>query len=219
MRIERTISCSVIAAMACYIFYLKDCTGYNVKTETTTTYAHVKSEVHSIPVAKSVDTPTVFADHSHIPDIVQKGKTVYEPIPKQRNWLMRFFSKPADTIAHNDAKDYFDTAAIFQDYYSVRKYSDTIPNKYGKTIINESISENKIASRDVQSIFDIPMQTTRTTLTPKPSNRLYLGIGVGTAFGLNATLITKSESMYSANLYWNFRGTNLVISKSWKIHL
>lgn len=221
MRIERTISVTIIFALSAYIFSLKECTPqYSAKTKTKveTTTSESKGIV-SAPKLKAVVAPVLI---SNSPVLYRPDKdALYEPIVQRKGRLNGLFKKEIhDTI---QIPENIDSAEIAKLFFSQFIYSDTVTsndtlNKI-VAIINDVISENQIKQR---SVFFSALHSTitrETTLTPKPKNQVWLGGGVGTAFELTGRLLTKSGSMYGADLFANFRGVNLTLSKSFKVHL
>ena len=75
-----------------------------------------------------------------------------------------------------------DTAAILTDYYAKVFYRDTSKTKYGSVIIEDSVTQNRIAARRVLTDFKIPEIT--KTITEKPK-RFSLGIQAGAGFTNN----------------------------------
>lgn len=195
-------------------FYFKKCVQqYTSVTKTDTTYAHVHLSVNEKPEPKEVDTPDFLIDHSNIAaSNAKKPQTVYEPIVQKRGWLKRVFSKRDSDVVYKSATQQFaDTAALFKDYYSTKHYSDTFNFKYGKTIINETVRQNKIEARSVSYDYLIPIETKTTVVAPKPLNRFYAGFDLGTAIGVNISLLTKKNALLAIHYDWNFH-PNLLLT-------
>jgi hypothetical protein len=68
-----------------------------------------------------------------------------------------------------------DTAAILQDYFSFNLYSDTLKNKYGYVLVNDTISKNKILGRGVKTDLLVPEVIKTITLTQSKRNQVYVG--------------------------------------------
>jgi len=92
-----------------------------------------------------------------------------------------------------------DTAAILQDYFSFNLYSDTLKNKYGYVLVNDTISRNKILGRGVKTDLLVPEVTKTITLIEK-RNQVYFGGGIWgntkdalSGVELNLSLKTKSN--------------------------
>lgn len=58
-----------------------------------------------------------------------------------------------------------DTAAILQDFFSKAYYSQPYVTQYGKIIINDTVTQNRIAGRSVITDFTIPVITKTITNT------------------------------------------------------
>jgi hypothetical protein len=75
-----------------------------------------------------------------------------------------------------------DTAAILADYFSKIYYSDTTKTKYGNVIIKDTVTQNRIAARQVITDFKIPEVTITKTISPK---RKQWSIGPQFGYGAN----------------------------------
>jgi hypothetical protein len=78
-------------------------------------------------------------------------------------------------------------------------YSDTIPNKYGSFVVNDTISGNIITGRGVETNISVPTITKTVTLESKKKAIGYFGIGLagnqGTPlFGTSASLALKAKN-------------------------
>jgi hypothetical protein len=71
-----------------------------------------------------------------------------------------------------------DTLLILAKYFQTNKYSDTSKNKYGKIIINDEVTQNRIAKREIKTDLVIPEVTKTITLTQPKRNQVYLGAGI-----------------------------------------
>jgi len=105
-----------------------------------------------------------------------------------------------------------DTAAILQDYFSFNLYSDTLKNKYGYVLVNDTISRNKILGRGVKTDLLVPEVTKTITLIEK-RNQVYLGGELlgnikesAAGFGLNVSLKTKQDRMVETGYVQLFNG-------------
>ena len=104
-------------------------------------------------------------------DTITKEITHYIP-----EWNDRFISV-RDTVWIESHRD-IDTAAILEDYFSSYYYSDVISDDSVTITINDTISENKIKSRNIK--YDILYPTiTITNETFINKRDFYVGIGVG----------------------------------------
>lgn len=222
MRTERTILVTIILALSAYIFQLKECTTqYSAKTKTKVETTTTDSKgIVSTPKLKAVVAP-VLISNSPVKKNRPDKDAQYQPIVNQKDWLRGLFKKEVhDTI---QIPVNIDSAEIAKLFFSQFIYSDTVTsndtlNKI-VAIINDVISENQIKQRSVFFRAIHSTITRETTLTPKPKNQVWLGGGIGTAFELKASLLTKSSSVYGLDFFANFRGANLTLSKSFKVHL
>lgn len=118
--------------------------------------------------------------------------------------------------------EHIDTAKIINDYLSRVAYRDTAKNKYGYVLIIDTLTENKIATRQVDFHLDLPLVT--VTEMVKPRNQVYGGLELGGAktyvsFGPMLLLKTKTDKLYwlgasytSQNDFYFHAGS------AWKIH-
>jgi len=122
-----------------------------------------------------------------------------------------------------------DTSAILKDYFAKVSYNDTIKvGEYGYILLQDTITENRIASRQKIDKFSIPVITTTTTITNPPlkTTQLYIGPEIaGNAtypinyFGGNIVLKTKQDQMYNAGIGISNGGTIFKIGMAWKIKI
>lgn len=92
----------------------------------------------------------------------------YHPIYKQK-------------IIHDTLFENIDINEILKDYFSTYYYEDKIDNDSVKIYINDSISKNKIVSRNLSYNIIFKTKTITYTLTkPSPQKReFYYGFGLG----------------------------------------
>jgi hypothetical protein len=109
-----------------------------------------------------------------------KGETVYIPkidtIIKSTTRTKTDFHFDTLYIDQEIIKD-VDTVAILKDFYSKVIYKDTQTIQYGKIIIQDTITKNRIASRKLSYDLKIPEITKTVTLT-KPQ-RVVLSVALG----------------------------------------
>lgn len=134
---------------------------------------------------------TVQSDTVYIP----KPHTVFVDRVKYRQVI----TEKLDTLYLPDLKE-VDTLLILADYYKTRFYKDTIINQYGKIFINDEVSQNKIAFRNVGTDFRIPEITKTVTIMQPKRNQVYLGAGlwgnardVLSGYEVNLSLKTKQD--------------------------
>jgi hypothetical protein len=122
-----------------------------------------------------------------------------------------------------------DTTAILKDYFAKVAYNDTIKvGKYGYILIKDTISENRIASRQKIDKFEIPEITNTTTVTIPPvyRNQVYIGPEIAgnvlnpiNYFGGNILLKTKNDKLYNVGIGVSPGGTTFKIGMGWKIKI
>lgn len=131
------------------------CRNTTTKIKIDTVYVQVKQDTSYIPVVKTVYLP------GKAPKPFEKWDTLYIPELTE-----------------------VDTLAILQDYYSFKMYSDTLKNKYGFVLVNDTISTNKIVGRGVKTQMTIPEITKTVTITHFKKNKKW-AIGLQTGWGIN----------------------------------
>jgi hypothetical protein len=148
-----------------------------------------------------------------IRDTIIKETTVYVP-----KWNTKI---EHDVIFDTITK--LDTTYILGDYFSTYIYNDSLKNDTIKININDSITQNKIKSRQIKYKL-LYTSTSSTTTIVKNKNEFYIGIGLTGSnkginfFGPNLLLRTKNKQIY--NLGLGVDGSlqpNLHISTYWKI--
>lgn len=150
---------AAIAIIILVLFlFLKGCNCNRGKTVTVTkidtVYAESKKDTTYVPVPYNVimerepTKPIIIHDIKYLTD-----PNTYQPIK-------------------------IDTAAILSDYYAKAVYSDTQMVQYGKVIIHDTVTKNRISSRHLVTDFNIPVvtKTITTTVYPKEKNKLFFGI-------------------------------------------
>lgn len=109
-------------------------------------------------------------------DTIRDSIPSYVPYPE-------YIYPPADTFWRD--RD-IDTAAILEDYFSTYFYADVIEDDSIKITINDSIRENKIASRDLKYEILYPIKTITITEEHHINNReFYFGPRAGITYGGN----------------------------------
>ena len=131
---------------------------------------------------------------------------------------------PGDTLYEE-----VDTAAILKDFYATRIYKDTVQiDSVGYAYITDSITQNKIKSREFKATYTLPVVTKTTTITlpPTPRTQLYVGAeAVGNAgypihyFGATTVLKTKQDAMYTLGAGYTLgqRGVSIKAGMLWKL--
>lgn len=124
-------------------------------------------------------------------------------------------------------KEPVDTAAILNDYYLTRIYSDTAIFKYGKLMIRDTVTQNKLRGRRVLGVFDSIPIITKTVTTPLSlRSKVYIGFDIGsngtTTLGAGPTLLlqTKKDQLYNIGVDFipGLNGAYYHLGTLWKIH-
>lgn len=99
-----------------------------------------------------------------------------------------------------------DTAAILEDYFASYVYEDTVRlDSFGYLAIRDTISRNKIISREVEPAIRVPI-TTITKTSPESKTKFYTGVSFsGNRQAINQVngellLKTKSGNIYGLGL-------------------
>ncbi len=103
--------------------------------------------------------------------MLSKSDTFYTPPIVKTEWRTKLKYK-TDTL---ETTEYIiaDTSLILQEYFAYHYYEDTINVKYGTVYINDTVTENKIASRGVKTNFNIPVVKETITLRQPKRNVAY----------------------------------------------
>lgn len=143
--------------------------------------------------------------------------TVYDTIYKQERLdtiytpklLTRYLRPDApkvfekwDTLYIEQLKD-VDTSEILRDYNSFLIYKDTVRNKYGYVVINDTLTMNRIVSRGVITELKVPEVTKTVTLSQPKRAALFIGGGV---FGNQKDLAAG----YDVNVAFKTRGDKII---------
>jgi hypothetical protein len=148
--------------------------------------------------------------------------TVYEPgrIPTEVKTETKYLVRVDSFIQYD--KEYItmniDTAAILADYYAKVFYSDTVKSKYGHIVIQDSVTQNRIASRQVSTDFKLPEKVEK-------KGQMYFGLTGGyniadhkVMFGPSLLYKTKNDAIYEAGLLGNSTGNAVFISRKFIIN-
>ncbi len=160
---------------------------------------------------KSVDSPKVKTDTVYVKSkidtqYIPKTDTVFYP---KKEYL------PGSVVTKEvEVPIYIDTATSLKEYYAVREYADTQYTQYGRVIIADKISTNKIISRYFSAEFSVPEVTTTITTPRKKKNLLFVNAGLwgnqqsplwGVETGLSFQT-KKNDRVYSVNGMLNRSG-------------
>jgi hypothetical protein len=118
------------------------------------------------------------------PEWELRTDTVYVYVKDSTTWYkpeVVVVTKPArvDSFIAFEKIYVTDTVEVLNDYYSKVYYSDTTKTKYGNVVIQDTVTQNRIAARRVLTDFKIPEIT--ITKYPKPT-RWAIGPQVGYGF-------------------------------------
>lgn len=123
----------------------------------------------------------------------------------------------------HDTTRIIDTAYVIGDYYSTYFYSDSLINDTLCLYIKDSITENKIKSRNIKYTFTLPIITITNTVI-KNKNEFYWGLGLVSSknginfFGPELMLRTKSKNVYGLGIGVDGNlQPNLSLRTYWKI--
>jgi len=95
-----------------------------------------------------------------------------------------------------------DTQYVIGDYYSKYYYEDSIKNEDVTIIIKDSVTQNKISSRQVKYSICYPVISTNTTVFAQ-NQRIYAGISTNfnasgiSYIGTDITFKTKKDRLFS----------------------
>lgn len=139
---------------------------------------------------------------------VVKRDTVLQPVLQL---VPHYVPKPVKVIQRDSFVEYeklyvvepVDTAAILRKYNAIVVYRDTAKIEYGKIIIKDTITQNRIVGRFLTADLTIPTVKETVTIQPKKKIQLYAGItALGNqqtfidGFGGHLTLKTKNDQLY-----------------------
>lgn len=141
---------TIIAFLVIIIFLLKACGG--------------KCPPMPVIVEK---TDTAWRDHMDTITQYTPQVTKYIPVTKT--------IYKTDSIVEYELVN-VDTSEILKDYFATRYYSDTQSVQYGKIVINDSVTKNRIASRSIILNQLIPEVTKTVTVRDKQRNQIYFGL-------------------------------------------
>jgi hypothetical protein len=153
--------------------------------------------------------------------VIRTIDTVYTVVTKE---VPTYVPKWRTHIEYvHDTTKIIDTAYVIGDYYSTYFYQDSLINDTLCFYINDSISENKIKSRDLKYIMSFPtIKITDTVI--KDKNEYYVGFGlIGNQKGINYfgpefLLRTKKKDVYGIGIGIDGNlNPNLSLRTHWKI--
>jgi hypothetical protein len=154
-------------------------------------------------------------------DTIRTVDTSYITITKE---IPTYIPKWKTRIEYiHDTTKIIDTAYVIGDYYSTYFYSDSLITDTLRLYIKDSISENKIKSRNLKYKLIFPTITVTNTVI-KNKNEFYVGLGlVGSKNGINffgpeLMLRTKKKQVYGLGIGVDGNlQPNLSLRTYWKI--
>lgn len=114
---------------------------------------------------------------SQEPIIQTTTKTIYDTLTFNSNvYIPKYITR----IKHDTTLQYVDTSKVIEDYYSTYYYQDVVDHDSVKIYINDSITQNKISSRQLSYNIKYPTKIITNTIVkfPKPENQYYIVIYV-----------------------------------------
>lgn len=131
-----------------------------------------------------------------------KDSISYIPVPYRVEIPQPYKIQVHDTV-NQYLPEYVDSAAILQEFLTKKYYRDTVENKFGYIVIDDTLYKNSIAGRSVRSNFEIPVVKETVTIQQKKRNIVYLGFGaIGGesdllfATGVNLGWKSKNDKFY-----------------------
>lgn len=142
----------------------------------------------------------IVTKHDTITTVTTEYKTVTKTIDK---YIPKIVTK---TEYVHDTSHVIDTAYVIGDYYSTYFYKDSLKlSDTLKICISDSVTKNKIKSRQVAYTLHLPV-TTIIKVTPEKKYNIYGGIGiVGNKEGINyigpeLLLRTRAKELYGVGV-------------------
>jgi hypothetical protein len=200
---QREYKSLVIAALviiAVILLFIRQC-GNSPSTpektiEVDTVYVHEKADTIYVPKPYAVYLP------GKAPKAFEKWDTLY----------IEGFTE-------------VDTAAILKDYYSFYVYNDEVKHKYGRTFINDTVSQNKIIGRQVTHDLIVPVVTRTITLHQPKRSAVFIGANIlGNeidplkGYNVNLSFKTKRDRFIEAGYNQLFGGEHYYsLGIKWKL--
>ena len=155
------------------------------------------------------------------PEVITETVTKWDTISVVKTEYIPKWRTRTETI-HDTIPTSIDTVAILKDYYAKYFYTDTIQlDTLGSIVINDTITRNLIAMRDVQSNIFIPT-TTITNTVYLYKREFFGGVSVGAnqqmiqninaellyvnkkrqAYGFGVGLNPDFQPVFTGRMYW-----------------
>ncbi len=141
------------------------------------------------------------------------------------------FYTPKETVYIPGSTTYkdIDTLAILQDFFAKRVYDDTIriTGVEGFLVVKDTISQNRIISRNISGKYEFPVITKEETIIAPPRNQVYWGFDIlGNKkepinyFGGALMFKNKKDHVYDFGLGYDVNnGLTGKFGMKWKIRL
>lgn len=129
------------------------------------------------------------------PDTIKVTQTVtVEKVVNHTSYIPR----PYKVIQYKDRIDtlteyvvaHIDSAEVVKDFLSTKYYRDTVKNKYGYVLIEDTVTQNKLTGQGVKTEINVPTITKTYTITAKKQWLPMIGAGV---FGNKENIIYATE--------------------------
>lgn len=122
---------------------------------------------------------------------ITKKSIVYKPGKDIHKETTIYVKMPSDV----------DTASILKEYYAKSYFIDTIKFPTGEIKIYDTISQNKITGRGVESSFVMARITDTKVVKENPKASLYAGVGAG--------IVNRNVNEVSVHLFLKTKGTKM----------
>jgi len=155
----------LLIGMILLFYLLKGCFGNNSGSG--------KSKSDTIKVTETITIERIVHDTSYTPNPDKEVKY------KDRHDTLTIFE-----LQH------VDSAKILSDWLTTRYYNDTVRNKYGYIVINDTLFRNRITGQGIKTEINVPTITRTYTITARKQWFPMIGAGV---FGNKDNIIHATE--------------------------
>lgn len=122
---------------------------------------------------------------------ITKKSVIYRPGKDIHRETTIYVKMPSDV----------DTAEILREYYAKSYFIDTLKFPTGEIKVYDTVSQNKIIGRGVESSFVMSRITDTKVVKEKPKAALYAGVGAG--------IVNRNVNEVSAHLFLKTKGTKM----------
>ena len=155
-----------------------------------------------------------------VPQMETLYDTIHDTVPYP---VIRYVPTPVykDTGSTKWKWHKVDTTAILKDYYSKHYYIDTLANNsIALIIIRDTVSRNRIISRQKQLTF-YPRTIKETTIRKIPNKRkLFVGLAIGRnpkQFALSPSILYTSRKDNAYAFSYDVLNHDIYLSMYWKL--